>query len=417
MAKLKRIYLCLGAGVNLAERTFSLRSTIPDLGNASVGIFNDFLNNPTAARKWDFFMENKSKINWLKDNWLFLLTIICEVLLFIGLFTNLVTTKGAVATLVSDPDWGDYYEISKAHSRETLNLLQSIKEGTAWPFITLFVISFISIPLTILGKYVHKNFYIGSTLILLCVGVLFLIANSLYNVALTQSLLKENFNADYAWVWEDVASCAETKITFGCTYSSIVSFACALLCFSNASTKDSIDVKDMAEIAILSALAIALQFIKINIGATGGSINLGLIPLFVIALRKGPTKGFIASAFVFGLITCITDGYGFNTYPFDYLIGFGGCAVLGFFRSLCFANNEKGFSPLGFLYIAIGVVLASLIRFIGSSVSSIVNYGYTISAAAAYNYIYVFVTGGVSLIAMEALYIPLAKINKLFPTK
>ena len=72
-------------------------------------------------------MENKSKINWLKDNWLFLLTIICEVLLFIGLFTNLVTTKGAVATLASDPDWGDYYEISKAHSRETLNLLQSIK--------------------------------------------------------------------------------------------------------------------------------------------------------------------------------------------------------------------------------------------------------------------------------------------------
>ena len=173
----------------------------------------------------------------------------------------------------------------------------------------------------------------------------------------------------------------------------------------------------MSEIAVLSALAIVLQFINIKIGATGGSINLGLIPLFVIALRKGPTKAFIASAFIYGLITCITDGYGFNTYPFDYLIGFGGCAVLGFFKRLCIADNEKGYSKMGFLYIALGVIGASVIRFIGSSVSSMVNYGYTLVAAAAYNYIYVFVTGAVSLVAIEVLFIPLAKINKLFPVK
>ena len=46
-----------------------------------------------------------------------------------------------------------------------------------------------------------------------------------------------------------------------------------------------------------------------------------------------------------------------------------------------------------------------------------VNYGYTLVAAAAYNYIYVFVTGAVSLVAIEVLFIPLAKINKLFPAK
>ncbi len=40
-----------------------------------------------------------------------------------------------------------------------------------------------------------------------------------------------------------------------------------------------------------------------------------------------------------------------------------------------------------------------------------------ILAAAAYNYIYVFVTGAVSLVAIEVLFIPLAKINKLFPVK
>ena len=363
-------------------------------------------------------MEKEKFYSWLKDNFIFLLALLCEVLLLVGIFTSLVTTKGAIATFVSDPEWGDYYEISKAHdSREALNIFQSVKEGTSWPFFVLYGLGFLAIPLTILGKFVHKNFYIGSTLILLCVGVLFLTTNSLYNVALTQSLLKENFNADFAWVWEDVASCAETKITFGCTWSSILSFASAIMCFSAASTKDSIDVKDMSEIAVLSALAIVLQFINIKIGATGGSINLGLIPLFVIALRKGPTKAFIASAFIYGLITCITDGYGFNTYPFDYLIGFGGCAVLGFFKRLCFVDNEKGYSKMGFLYIALGVIGASVIRFIGSSVSSMVNYGYTLLAAATYNYIYVFVTGAVSLVAIEVLFIPLAKINKLFPVK
>ena len=72
---------------------------------------------------------------------------------------------------------------------------------------------------------------------------------------------------------------------------------------------------------------------------------------------------------------------------------------------------------MGFLYIALGVIGASVIRFIGSTVSSMVNYGYTLLAAAAYNYIYVFVTGAVSLVAIEVLFIPLAKINKLFPVK
>ncbi|MCQ3034782.1 MAG: energy-coupled thiamine transporter ThiT [Bacilli bacterium] len=362
-------------------------------------------------------MENNKFLTWVKENGLFVFALVCEVLLMIGLFTNLVTTKGAVATLVSDPEWGDYYEMAKAHSRDTLNLFQSIKEGSAWPFIVLYSLGFVSIPLTLLGKFVHKNFNIANSLLLLCVGVLFLVVNKLYNVSLTQALLGSNYNADFAWVWEDVAAVAETKLGFGSTWSATFAFASGLLSFAIASTKDSIDVKDMAEIGVLSALAIGLQFIKAPIGATGGSINLGLIPLFMIALRKGPTKGFIASAFVFGLITCITDGYGFNTYPFDYLIGFGGCAALGFFRSFCFTNDERGYNPLGFVWIAVGVILASLIRFVGSSVSSIVNYGYSITAAMAYNYIYVFVTGAVSLAAMEALFIPLAKVNKFFPTK
>ena len=54
------------------------------------------------------------------------------------------------------------------------------------------------------------------------------------------------------------------------------------------------NVHDIVEIAMLSALSIVLdQFLKIRIGATGGSINLAMLPLLIISLRHGPFKGFI----------------------------------------------------------------------------------------------------------------------------
>lgn len=364
-------------------------------------------------------MENCKFLSWLKANWLFVFTVVCELLLFVGLFTTLVTTKGAqIKELVIDPDYGDYYVFKKAFSDRTgLDFFEMVKEGTYWPFAVLFSLVFVSIPLTFCGKYLHKNFYIATTMLLLSVGVVFLVVNKVYDVALAQHLLGKSYNASFGWQWEDVAKVSSTKLGFGSTWAAALAFASALLNFSESSNKEPIDVKDVAEIGVLSAMAIGLQFIKIQIGATGGSINLGLVPLFMVALRKGPTKGFIASAFVFGLITCITDGYGFSLYPLDYLVAFGGCAALGFFRNFCFTNDEKGYNYLGFVWIAVGVILGSLIRFVGHTASSIINYGYTLTAAMAYNYIYVFVTGGVSLVAMELLYIPLAKVNKMFPSK
>ena len=97
-------------------------------------------------------MEKEKFNSWLKDNFIFLLALLCEVLLLVGIFTSLVTTKGAIATFVSDPELGDYYEISKAHDRETLNIFQSVKEGTSWPFFVLYGLGFLAIPFSYKGK-------------------------------------------------------------------------------------------------------------------------------------------------------------------------------------------------------------------------------------------------------------------------
>ena len=78
-------------------------------------------------------------------------------------------------------------------------------------------------------------------------------------------------------------------------------------------------IRDIVEIAVMCAFAVVLdKFVKIPIGATGGSINIASVPLFIVAYRHGWFKGLIASGVVFALITCILDAYGFQSRQVCY---------------------------------------------------------------------------------------------------
>ncbi len=177
------------------------------------------------------------------------------------------------------------------------------------------------------------------------------------------------------------------------------------------------NVRDMAEDGILIALAFGLNFIKIPLGATGGSANLQMLPLFLIALRHGPSHGLICGGLIYGMLTCLTDGYGFATYPFDYLIAFGGVAVMGFFRHLIFVPGQKTYTVKGELFLFLGGALSTLLRFIGSSASSMIVYGYSFEAACLYNAVYIPVSGALAIGVLMALYGPLCRLNDLFPVK
>lgn len=191
------------------------------------------------------------------------------------------------------------------------------------------------------------------------------------------------------------------------------SVAFALTSLSNQSST----TRQIAEEGVLLALAFVLNLVKIPIGATGGSINFQMLPLMIIALRHGPAHGFIAGGIVYGLLTCLTDGYGFACYPFDYLIGFGSVAVMGLFRNQIFGEEQEGYNLKGLIFILVGGLLSTFIRYIGSNVSSIVVYGYTLKAALAYNSIYIPLSGLIATVAFMLLYSPLIKINKLYPVK
>lgn len=179
--------------------------------------------------------------------------------------------------------------------------------------------------------------------------------------------------------------------------------------------------QDICEEAILIALAVVLDsFVKFKVQAEGGSIGFAAIPLFIIAIRHGTYKGFVASAIMFGLITCMIDGYGFQTYPFDYFIAFGGYCLVGFFFNL-FKNfyknktNDENYKNYEFLYSALGItvgcIAAMVVRYAGSISSSMILYGYDFTSALIYNSTYIPFTMLINWLAVLLLLKPILLIN------
>ena len=256
---------------------------------------------------------------------------------------------------------------------------------------------------------------------LLAAGGLFFLL-SMCMIILSKEFFRSDENAvmDYAKIVGDTtnpnfsASLHDVTLSWGSALG--IAFCNIAFAFTMANNRQR-TVREIVEEGVLISLAFVLNFIKIPIGPTGGSINFQVLPLMIIALRHGPEHGFIAGGIIYGLLTCLTDGYGFACYPFDYLIGFGSVAVMGFFRKLIFSKEQTGYNFKGLLFIFIAGTLATFVRYVGSNVSSIVVYNYTLKAALAYNAFYIPLSGLVSTVAFMVLYAPLIKINKNYPVR
>jgi len=179
-------------------------------------------------------------------------------------------------------------------------------------------------------------------------------------------------------------------------------------------TRVKFTIKEMVELSLLVALAIVFDFIpKIRIGATGGSISLTMLPLFIIAFRFNFVKTFIASGIVYGLLTCLFDGYGFATYPFDYLLGFGLISLTALFRKLVFSTRLPIYLQL--IYFSLGILIGGFARIIGSTLSSIIIYQYTFWASITYNVAYIVPSVLFSLAILLVFFTFLKQIQRRFP--
>jgi thiamine transporter len=127
----------------------------------------------------------------------------------------------------------------------------------------------------------------------------------------------------------------------------------------NQETRHFFSTKILAEIIVLVSLAGALSLISHSFFRLpqGGSINLGMIPIFWLALRRGWVIGIFAGA-VFGVVDMTIEPFIINPIQFivDYPLAFAALGVAGLFRK----------------YAVVGVALGGFGRFVCHFVSGIV---------------------------------------------
>ena len=123
--------------------------------------------------------------------------------------------------------------------------------------------------------------------------------------------------------------------------------------------KQFFSTKTLAEIIILVALAGALSLISHSffILPQGGSINVGMVPILWLALRRGCKIGIFGGA-VFGVVDLAIGAFVVNPAQLilDYPLAFAALGLAGLFRK----------------YPVVGVVVGITGRFVSHFVSGIV---------------------------------------------
>ncbi len=277
------------------------------------------------------------------------------------------------------------------------SFINMLSNGFSWPLLLIILAYLLLISGTILLIFSDKYKWIPITslLILALGGILFCFSNGFYAYGID--------------VDEELVRIGVTPIILAIICFLLAVYANALVLKDNA-----FSVSDIVEIALFVALAIGidrLEFLKIRVVATGGSINIAMLPLMIIALRHNLVKTFIASGIVYGFSTCILDGWGLIYFPFDYLLGFGCVCILSIFRKLVLPPNSKKITYKGILFMIIGVILVIIARTTASSLSSMIYYGYSLGAALIYNLSYIPASCLLSLVGLIILYKPLLIVN------
>ena len=350
-------------------------------------------------------MEEKTQNFWQKYGWLFAIGAAVLAILFLLLPVLNYEIREAVYNAAGE-------RISKKDYVYNVNLITYFTTNFKLNYTMYITLGLIVVGIGFAGASKFKKELLTAS------GIFFLLAMCM--IILSKEFFKSDENAvmDYAKIVGDTAqegfsaSLHDVSLSWGSGLG--IAFTNLAFAFTMASNKQH-TVREIVEEGVLISLAFVLNFIKIPVGPTGGSINFQMLPLMIIALRHGPQHGFIAGGIIYGLLTCLTDGYGFACYPFDYLIGFGSVAVMGFFRKFIFSKEQNTYNVKGIIFILVAGLLSTAVRYIGSNVSSIVVYGYTLKAALEYNAFYIPLSGLVATLAFIAIYGPLIKINKRYP--
>jgi thiamine transporter len=121
----------------------------------------------------------------------------------------------------------------------------------------------------------------------------------------------------------------------------------------------------MVEIALSVALAAVLNTFKVFVMPMGGSVSLSMLPIFVLALRRGLCPGMAAGA-VYGIVDLMFGPVVVNWAQFllDYPLAFGMVGAAGTLSPLWRSAVARGRTATAVWSVALpAIVLGSLARF------------------------------------------------------
>ena len=130
-------------------------------------------------------------------------------------------------------------------------------------------------------------------------------------------------------------------------------------------SKTAKNLRALCESAVLVALSVVLTLLRfppfnIDLWGNGGSIDFVMVPLVVLAWRRGAGWA-IPAGLAFGFLKCLISGgigWGVLSVLLDYVLAYGAVGVAGFFK-----NKKNG--------LLLGAVVGSLARFIVHFISGV----------------------------------------------
>ena len=175
--------------------------------------------------------------------------------------------------------------------------------------------------------------------------------------------------------------------------------------------KKNLTLRALTEGAVFLALGLVLNMLTVFRLPNGGSIDLGMIPIFIFALRWGCGLGLL-EGFLMGLLQVFIEGavaWGWQSILLDFLVAFTPLGLAGLFRG----KGKK---------IFLGVLLGCFARFVIHYISGVTIYAILVPTelfnitwlnkwtySLAYNGSYMLIDTVLCLIVFALLYKPLGK--------
>lgn len=180
----------------------------------------------------------------------------------------------------------------------------------------------------------------------------------------------------------------------------------------------------MVEIAIFAALGFVLDFIAFRM-PQGGSVSLVMIPIVLMAFRRGIGAGIITGLLV-GLLQIVTGfisvaplSFGFVVMQvvLDYLLAYGVVGLAGVMRGRYMEAVQSKKTGKVFAMVTLGVLIGSFLRYTVHVITGILFFGMFAEGnvfiySAVYNATYMIPVALVAAIVCSLLFITAPRLTR-----